>query len=95
MKIKQPSWQIKNDVCTYCEGAELVFSKCPNCSSLVLICGECTTVYEIKGKKKGREVGDMSGATKCFECAAVPHSEFPCATSVDIQVAGFEPADYT
>jgi hypothetical protein len=95
MKIKQPSWQIKGDVCTYCEVGELIFSKCPNCSSLVLICAECSTVYDIKGKRSGKEVGDISGATKCFECAEIPHSEFQSATSDDIRIAGFGLGEYT
>jgi len=82
-------------MCTYCDTGELIFSKCPNCNSLVLICGECSTVYGIEKQKKGKEIGDMSGATKCFTCAVVPHHKFPCATSEEIQIAGFKPTDYS
>ncbi|MGJ8641091.1 MAG: hypothetical protein ACSHYA_17000 [Opitutaceae bacterium] len=94
MKTEQPSWQIKGQTCAYCEMGELIFSKCPNCGSLVLICGECSTVYEIKENKIGKEIGDISGSTKCYTCSESPHSQFPCATSEDIQIAGFKQTDY-
>jgi len=94
MDITPPTWSLKAERCTYCEVGELVFSQCPGCSVVVFIRGECGTVYEIQSGKRGREVGDISGATRCHACAGPYHHEFPPATSSAIQSLGFTAGDY-
>ena len=65
MEINQPTWILKADKCSYCEVGELVFSQCPSCHVVVLICAECGTVYEIHNRRRGKDVGDTSGDTLC------------------------------
>jgi DNA-directed RNA polymerase subunit RPC12/RpoP len=59
-----------------------------------MICAECGTVYEITGKKPGREVGDTSGATKCHNCGETFLHEFPASTDEEIIALGFTAAEY-
>jgi hypothetical protein len=95
MRIERPSWQLKSDRCSYCGGqGELIFSRCPACSVIVLICAECGTAYAIRDKKPGEEVGDTSGSTRCFSCAGPFNHDFPPATAEEIQALGFAPAEY-
>jgi uncharacterized OB-fold protein len=94
MKIESPDWQLVSERCDYCKEGELVFSKCPKCGVIVLTCGECSTVFEIKDKHKGKEVGEMIGGTKCHQCVAVLHNEFIFASAEEIQSMGFAKDDY-
>jgi hypothetical protein len=94
MEINQPVWILKADKCGYCEEGELVFSQCPSCQIIILICAECGTAYEIQSRRRGEEVGDTSGATLCHVCAVSHQYEFPPATSQVIRGMGFEPTDY-
>jgi hypothetical protein len=94
MNVRPPSWALKGDKCTYCEAGELVFSQCPACQVIVLICAECGTAYAIENGRHGREVGDTSGATRCFTCAGGYQHDFPPASSEAIRSLGFSSADY-
>jgi len=94
MDIKPPTWALKAERCSYCEEGELVFSRCPSCGVVVFICGECGTVFEIQAGRRGREVGDTSGATLCQACGSSPHHEFPSASAEEIQGLGFAVGDY-
>src|SRR2546423_3163125 len=79
MDITPPTWSLKAERCNYCEVGELVFSQCPSCAVVVFICGECGTVYEMQNRKRGREVGDTSGATRFHACSDPYQHEFPHA----------------
>ena len=94
MEIKPPTWVLKSEQCNYCQEGELIFSRCPSCGVVVIICGECGTVFKIQGGKKSKEVGDTSGATLCHACASSPHYKFPPATAEMIQNLGFTAGDY-
>lgn len=94
MDVTPPTWSLRTDRCSYCEVGELVFSQCPACAVVVFVCGECGTVYEIQDGKRGREVGDTSGATRCHACSGPYQHEFPPATSAAIQSLGFSAGDY-
>lgn len=94
MKIDHPAWHMSESRCLYCEQGELVFSKCPQCGVVVLICAECGTVYGIDGKHVGKEIGDTSGSTRCFSCGEPLHEDFPLATTVEIQAIGFQKEEY-
>ena len=94
MDISPPTWSLNAERCSYCEVGELVISQCPACAVIVLICAECGTAYEIQDGKRGREVGDTSGATLCHWCAGPFQHEFPPADSSAIQRLGFAAGDY-
>jgi hypothetical protein len=94
MDIKPPTWSLKAERCSYCEAGELVFSQCPSCRVIVFICAECSTVFEIQDRHRGREVGDMSGATRCHACGIAFHHDFSSAPSAEIQSLGFTAEDY-
>ncbi len=94
MDIQPPTWALKAERCGYCEVGELVFSQCPSCGVVVFVCAECSTVYEIQNGKKGKEVGDLSGVSRCHACSGPHHHEFPPASSEVIQSLGFAAGDY-
>jgi len=94
MDIRPPIWELKAERCDNCEEGELLFSKCPSCGVVVFICAECSTVYEIQNAKRGREIGDMSGTTRCHACSGPHHNKFPPASSEEIQSLGFSAGDY-
>ena len=94
MKIDSPSWQLKGKSCGYCQQGELIFAKCPQCLTVVLICGECGTVYALDGKSVGKENGETTGATRCFSCRGPLHYDFPSASSEEIQALGLTNDDY-
>jgi hypothetical protein len=94
MDIKPPTWSLKAERCCYCEADELVFSQCPSCRVSVFICAECGTVFEIQDCKRGREAGDLSGATRCHACASSFHHNFTPVPSAEIQSLGFTAGDY-
>ncbi len=95
MKIKKSNWQIEGHICSYCEQGELIFSKCPSCGSIVLECAECSTVYEIKEKKVGKEIGESLGGTKCTACTNSLHQDFDSASAEEIRNLGFETGEYS
>ena len=95
MNVEPPSWELKSHRCAYCGGqGELIFSRCPACSTIVLICAECGTVYAIQEKRPGAEVGDTSGSTLCKSCGGPKHQDFPPATAEEIQALGFVAGEY-
>ncbi len=94
MKLDSPSWQLKDTSCGYCQQGELIFSRCPQCQTVVLICGECGTVYAIEDKSVGKEIGDTTGSTRCFSCGGPFHQDFPSASSEEIQALGFTKDEY-
>ncbi len=94
MNVTRPLWELKASRCRYCEQGELIFSTCSSCLSVVLICAECGTVYEITNKNPGKEIGDTSGATKCQGCGVVSHHVFPPSTDQEIVSLGFTPNEY-
>lgn len=72
----------------------MVFSRCHSCQVIILICAECCTAYEIDHKKVGKEVSDITGATRCQHCGNAFQNEFPPATSDEIKALGFTAKDY-
>jgi len=95
MEIENPQWALKTQRCLYCDEGELIFSRCPSCKVIILICEECGTAYEIDHQEKiGKEVGDITGATRCQRCGDAFQHEFPPASSDEIQALGFTPKDY-
>jgi len=94
MNIAPPSWELKSERCFVCNEGELVFSRCPACGTVVLICGECSVVFSIQQKRPGAEIGNLAGATRCHSCGGPAHREFPVATAEEIQALGFAPPEY-
>jgi hypothetical protein len=94
MDIRPPTWEMKTDRCNYCGVGELLFSQCPSCGVVIVICGECGTAYEIHERKRGKEVGDTTGATRCHACGGPYQHEFPPASAEGIRSLGFSQEDY-
>ena len=94
MKVDPPSWQLKSERCSVCGQGELVFSRCPACATVVLICAECSAVFSIQEKKPAAETGNMSAATRCHSCGGPAHRDFPVATAEEIQAVGFAAGEY-
>src|SRR3954470_24923913 len=94
METRAPTWQLKADRCQYCDVGELIFSRCPSCGIVILICAECGTAYELQERRRGREVGDTSGATRCHACGKTYQHEFPAATAEQVQSLGLSTEDY-
>ena len=91
MEIRAPKWELVKERCPCCDGnGELVFSTCPKCGDLVLICAEVSSVFTIEGKNRGAVVsGDQ-----CRKCTAVHYEDFRDATWQEIQSLGFVAGDY-
>ena len=91
MNLAPPSWELKSERCFVCNEGELVFSRCPACGTVVLICGE---FFSIQQKRPGAEIGNLAGATRCHSCGGPAQCEFPGATAEEIQALGFAPREY-
>ena len=96
MQIDSPSWQLRKQRCTCCDGqGELVFSACPTCGFVVLICAEVGTVFEIRDRQCGSVLGDSSVVEDdCAKCGRSRYSAFRSATTDEILALGFQPGDY-
>jgi hypothetical protein len=95
MNTRPPTWELKSERCSYCGGqGELIFSRCPACSTIVLICAECGTVYAIQGKRPASEIGDSSGETRCRCGGGHLYHEFQPATADEIRALGFVTGEY-
>jgi len=96
MEIRKPIWELAGDRCPCCNGqGELIFSVCPNCNRVVLICAERGTAFEISGAKRGKEIGcSYELMEKCVFCKMAKYSDFRDATSNEIQELGFLPGEY-
>jgi hypothetical protein len=94
MDIRPPTWELKTDRCNYCGVGELIFSQCPACAVIIVICAECGTAYELQDQKRGKEVGDITGATRCHACGGPYQHEFPSASAEAIRSLGFSQEDY-
>jgi DNA-directed RNA polymerase subunit RPC12/RpoP len=72
-----------------------VFSACPTCGSVVLICAEVGTVFEIRERHAGSLLGDSVAAEDvCSKCGRSMYSDFRSATPDEILAVGFQPEDY-
>ena len=87
------SWRLARQLCPCCGQGGLVFSSCPTCSAVVLICGEVGTVFEIRGRECGSVLGDFQ-RDFCPKCGKSRFSDFRDATSDEIVALGFQAGDY-
>lgn len=97
MQLQPPSWELANVRCSCCDGqGELIFSTCPTCGLVVLICAEVGTVFEISDRHVGRLLGGSfhSERNTCINCGKSKYSEFKSATSDEILARGLRPEDY-
>jgi len=96
MEIRAPTWQLAAGKCPCCDGqGELVFSACPSCGFVVLVCAEVGTVFEISGQTRGKEMGVLAGKPdSCVKCGASRCEHFPNATAEEIKRLGFQPGSY-
>ena len=96
MQTEPPSWELRNERCTCCDGqGELVFSTCPSCGLVVLICAEVGAVFEIRGQQCGPAIGEsVATADVCIKCGTTRFSDFRSATAEEILALGFQPGDY-
>lgn len=91
MEIDAPKWESAKEVCPCeCDGAELIFTACPSCGDVVLICGELGTVFHIEEKKRGSVIAEPL----CRKCGRVAYEGFRSASSDEIQALGFQAGDY-
>ena len=96
VQTQPPSWELRNERCTCCDGqGELVFSTCPTCGSVVLVCAEIGTVFDIHERHAGSVLGDSVAAQDvCAKCRTSRYSDFRSATADEILALGFQPGDY-
>jgi len=96
VQTQPPSWELRNQRCTCCDGqGELVFSTCPTCGVVVLICAEVGTVFSIHDRQAGSALGDSIAAEDvCTRCGKSRFSDFRSATADEILALGFQPGDY-
>lgn len=94
MNISRPNWRFASAQCSYCAEGELIFSTCPSCGLVVVVCAECSTVYDLEEKRVGREVGDLTGDTLCHNCASSRHNDFHLSTDEEIRNRGFVFGEY-
>ena len=96
MEIHPPSFELRRERCRCCDGqGELVFSTCPSCGLVVLICAEVGTVYQIRDRQVGALLGDSVAAEdSCTKCGQSRYGDFRSATSGEILALGFQSEDY-
>ena len=95
VQIQLPYWELRNERWTCCDGqGALVFSTCPTCGWVVLICGEVGTVFEIRERHAGSRLGCIAAEEVCSQCGEKKYSDFCNATADEILSLGFQPADY-
>ena len=96
MRIVEPQFELRNQRCTCCDGqGELIFSTCPTCGLVVLICAEVGTVFEIHDLKCGSAIGDtLASPGACIRCGKTSFSDFLSSTTDEILALGFQPEDY-
>jgi hypothetical protein len=72
-----------------------MFSTCPACGVVVLICTELGTVFSIRDRQPGSALGDSVAAQDvCAQCGRNRYSDFRSATADEILALGFQPGDY-
>lgn len=94
MNIVQPYWELKGQRCPCFCGGEgfLVFTFCPNCGHVALICDEVGTVFsDAHNLSAGPQ---LSPQDKCSKCGVLSFFEFDDANSTQIQNAGFKVGEY-
>lgn len=95
MRIVEPQFELRNQRCTCCDGqGELVFSTCPTCGLVVLICAEVGTVFEIHDLKCGSAIGYFDLTQACIRCGKTSFSDFRSSTTDEILALGFQPEDF-
>ena len=70
-----------------------MFSTCPTCGVVVLICGEVGTVFEIRDRLCGSVLGDFQ-TDVCAKCGKSKYTDFRDTTSDEILALGFHRGDY-
>ena len=96
MQTEPPSWELRKERCTCCDGqGELVFSTCTTCGVVVLFCAEVGTVFDIRGQQCGSVIGEsVAAADVCTKCRTSRFSDFRSATAEEILALGFQLGDY-
>ena len=96
MQTQPPSWDLRNQRCACCDGqGELVFSTCPTCGVVVLMCAEVGTVFSIRDRRAGSALGNaVATEDLCAQCGKSRYSDFRGATADEILALGFQPGDY-
>jgi len=91
MEIRAPKWQLAKEKCPCCDqNGELIFSSCPACDDMVLICSEVGSIFGIKAKEIAEDIIQPT----CRKCGTQKYEDFRDATSQEIQSLGFQVRDY-
>lgn len=73
----------------------MVFSTCPTCGFVVLICAEIGTVFDIRGQQCGSAIDGLGADDQvCTKCGKSRFSDFRSASANEILALGFQPGDY-
>jgi len=98
VETQPPTWELAKERCPCCDRqGELLFSACPTCGFVVLICAEVGTVFEAHDQKRGQQIGGSFGREQervCAQCGKTGYSNFRNATVDEIVSLGFRPGDY-
>lgn len=91
---RQPMWELKTARCCDGNGA-LIFSMCPGCERVVLICDEAGHVYPDPRNLKEMVAGLYGDSNvKCPGCGKVSIEEFRDSTVEEVARLGFKPEEY-
>jgi hypothetical protein len=94
METNKPVWRLKKP-CPCCEQGGLVFSTCPACGHVLLICEEQGTVFPETRDLSRDPIGEVDDpSTVCPACHNVALSEFRDSTGDEVQQLGFHPGEY-
>ena len=89
MNISDPFWSLKQE-CPYCrQGSSLVFVKCPNCGTIIVVCEEAGCFFPNPKNLHENPVDD-----KCPNCHKINIDDFHRASSDEILALGFTNSEY-
>jgi hypothetical protein len=98
MDTYPPSWELARR-CHCCDGnGALIFSTCPRCALIVLICDEIGNVFAIDNRNLGALIGSVHSFEakdyRCARCGDELYENFRSATSDEVRALGFVPGEY-
>ena len=93
VKVGSPNWELRAP-CPCCGQGGLVFSTCPQCHHVLLICAEVGTVFPDAHDLSRTLRVPAKGDVRCPSCGGTSLRDYRKATSDEIRALGFTPNQY-